>query len=88
MQPVVEADHGRIEIRAATVSTQVTWLNEQHQWPGLKAVGKVVHVREMPEKVGTKTAYYLLSMTLTLERLNEVVRQHWAWKTACTGDWM
>jgi predicted transposase YbfD/YdcC len=77
MLPVVEADHGRIETRTATVSTEVQWLNEQHQWPGLKAVGKVHRVRETTEKVSSETAYYLLSTALTPERLNEVARQHW-----------
>jgi hypothetical protein len=39
---VVEADHGRIETRTAMVSTEIDWLQKQHQWPGLKAIGIVV----------------------------------------------
>jgi predicted transposase YbfD/YdcC len=74
---VVEADHGRIETRTATVSTEIDWLQKQHQWPGLKAIGKVERVRETPDKTTTETAYYLLSTALTPERFNEVVRQHW-----------
>jgi len=76
-QPLVEADHGRIETRTATVSTEIGWLQKQHQWPGLKAIGKVVRVRETAEKTTTETAYYLLSSELTPERFNDVVRQHW-----------
>ncbi|MGH9626315.1 MAG: ISAs1 family transposase [Bryobacteraceae bacterium] len=75
--PLVEADHGRIETRTATVSTEIDWLQEQHQWPGLKAIGKVVRMRETAEKTTTETAYYLLSSALSPERLNEVARQHW-----------
>jgi predicted transposase YbfD/YdcC len=75
--PVVEGDHGRIETRTATVSAEVGWLQKQHQWPGLKAIGKVVRVRETPDKTSTETAYYLLSRVLVPERFNEVVRQHW-----------
>jgi predicted transposase YbfD/YdcC len=75
--PLVEADHGRIETRTATVSTEIDWLMKQHQWPGLKAVGKVVRVRETAEKTTTETAYYLLSRGLSPERFSEVVRQHW-----------
>jgi predicted transposase YbfD/YdcC len=75
--PVVEADHGRIETRAATVSTEIGWLQEQHQWPGLKAVGKVVRTRETADKTTTETSYYLLSRALSPERLNQVARQHW-----------
>lgn len=77
-QPVVEGDHGRIETRTATVSTEVDWLQKQHQWPGLKAIGKVVRVRQTAEKTTTETAYYLLSRVLSPERFNEVARQHWS----------
>jgi len=76
--PLVEADHGRIETRTATVSTEIGWLQKQHQWPGLKAIGKVERVRETAQKTTTETAYYLLSSKLTPERFNEVVRQHWS----------
>ena len=75
--PLVEADHGRIETRTATVSTEIGWLEKQHQWPGLKAIGKVVRRREIAEKTTTETAYYLLSRVLSPERFNQVVRQHW-----------
>jgi predicted transposase YbfD/YdcC len=75
--PVVEADHGRIETRTAMVSTEIDWLQKQHQWPGLKAVGKVVRRRETADKTTTETAYYLLSRVLSPKRLNQVVRQHW-----------
>jgi predicted transposase YbfD/YdcC len=76
-EPTVEADHGRIEIRTATVSTDIDWLQKDHQWPGLAAIGKVVRIREAPDKTSTETAYYLLSKALSAERFNEVVRQHW-----------
>ena len=46
MPPQVEAGHGRIETRTATVSTEIEWLQQQHRWPGLQAVGKVERVRE------------------------------------------
>jgi predicted transposase YbfD/YdcC len=76
--PVVEADHGRIETRTATVSTEIDWLEKQHQWPGLKAIGKVVRVRETADKTTTETPYYLLSRVLSPERSNRVVRQRWS----------
>ncbi len=75
--PVVEADHGRIETRTARVSAEIDWLQKQHQWPGLKAVGKVVRRRETTDRTTTETAYYLLSRELSPERFNQVVRQHW-----------
>jgi len=77
-RPLVEADHGRIETRTATVSTEIDWLQKQHQWPGLKAIGKVVRRRETADKTTTETAYYLLSRVLSPERFNQVAQQHWS----------
>lgn len=76
-EPTVDGDHGRIETRTATVSTDIGWLQEAHRWPGLAAIGKVVRVREAAAKTTTETAYYLLSTALSPQRFNEVVRSHW-----------
>ena len=76
--PAVEGDHGRIETRVATVSTAIDWLQEHHQWPGLKAIGKIVRTRETGSKITTETAYYLLSAEMTAERFGDVARAHWA----------
>jgi len=76
-KPTVDADHGRIETRTATVSTDIGWLQDDHRWPGLAAIGKVVRSRETASKTTTETAYYLLSTALSAERFNEVVRSHW-----------
>src|ERR1039458_7797644 len=73
----VDSDHGRIETRTATASTDIAWLQEDHRWPGLAAIGKVVRVRETTSKTTTETAYYLISTALSGERFNEVARQHW-----------
>jgi len=45
-KPVVDAGHGRIETRTATVSTDIDWLQDDHHLPGLAAIGKVVRIRE------------------------------------------
>lgn len=76
-EPAVDGDHGRIETRIATVSTAIDWLQEDHQWPGLKAIGKIVRRRETGTKTTTETAYYLLSTPLAAECFGQVVRAHW-----------
>lgn len=76
-KPVVDAGHGRIETRTATVSTDVAWLLKDHRWPGLAAIGKVERIRETGAKTTFETAYYLLSTPLAPEHFNEVVRSHW-----------
>jgi predicted transposase YbfD/YdcC len=55
----------------------IEWLVNQHQWPGLAAIGKVERTRETLNKTTCETAYYLLSAPLTPERFNAVVRSHW-----------
>ena len=76
-RPDVDAGHGRIETRVASVSTDIAWLVKDQQWLGLTAIGRVVRSREIAGKITFETAYYLLSAVLTPERLNEVVRSHW-----------
>src|SRR5208337_4195018 len=52
-KPTVDGDHGRIETRTATVSTDIGWLQKEHHWPGLAAIGKVVRTRETAGKTAT-----------------------------------
>ena len=73
----VDGDHGRIETRTSLVSTDITWLQERHAWPGLAAIGRVLRTRETSAKVSTETAYYLLSTPLSAERFGGVARAHW-----------
>ena len=72
----VDADHGRIETRTATVSSNIAWLQADHHWPSLAAVGKIVPLRPTAAKTTTETAYYLLSTRLRAQRFNEIAREH------------
>ena len=76
-QPVVDGDHGWIETRTASVSTDIARLQEQHGWPGLAAMCKMHRVRETAGKTTEETAYYLLSAAMTPERFGEVTRSPW-----------
>jgi len=73
----VDGEHGRIETRTSLVSSDIGWLQDLHAWPGLKAIGKVVRIREIGTQTSTETAYYLLSTTLSAARFGEVARGHW-----------
>lgn len=73
----VDGEHGRIETRTATMCTDIDWLQADHHWPGLAAIGKVERIRETAAKTTTETAHYILSTALSVERFNDVVRQHW-----------
>ena len=73
----VDADHGRIETRTGAVCTDIGWAQDQHAWPGLAAVGKMVRTREIQGKTTTETSYYLLSTLLSAQRFTEVARAQW-----------
>jgi predicted transposase YbfD/YdcC len=73
----VDGEHGRIETRTSQVSTEIDWLQERHDWPGLTAIGKIVRTREIGTKITTETSYYLLSTPLSAERFAHVARIHW-----------
>ena len=73
----VDGEHGRIETRTSLVSNDIGWLQEQHHWPGLRAIGKVVRTREIGTQTSTEAAYYLLSTALPAARFGEVARAHW-----------
>ncbi len=74
----VDGDHGRIETRNVTVIHDVAWLQERHQWPGLKGVVIVNSIRETAAKTERETRFYVTSSTLSAHRLGAVVRDHWA----------
>jgi predicted transposase YbfD/YdcC len=48
-----------------------------HDWPGLRAIGKITAAREISGKTTTETRCYLLSQACAPERFNTVVRSHW-----------
>jgi predicted transposase YbfD/YdcC len=77
----VGGDHGRIETRATTVIHDVAWLQERHDWPGLKSVVMVESVRESAEKTERETRFYLTSLTMAAAQVGPVIRSHWAVET-------
>ncbi len=74
----IDGDHGRIETRTTTVIHDIAWLQERHDWPGLKAVVVVESTRESAGKVERETRFYITSLVLTALLLGPIVRSHWA----------
>ena len=76
----VEGDHGRIETRRVWTTPSVDWLGtEQDRWAGLRSVGVVEAVREVPAQgVGRERRYYISSLPgADAQRLAAAVRGHW-----------
>ncbi len=74
----VDGDHGRIETRTTTVIHDVAWLQERHDWPGLKGVVIVESSREIADKIEHETRFYITSLVLRAHLLGPIVRSHWA----------
>ena len=73
----IEKDHGRIESRRTAVNTELDWLEQKAQWPGLKAVAMVESRREIGDKISTERRYFLCSIT-DVRRIAQTIRAHWA----------
>jgi predicted transposase YbfD/YdcC len=74
----VDGDHGRIETRTTTVIHDVAWLQERHDWPGLKGIVMVESIREIDGKTERETRFYVTSLLLLAVQLGLIVRSHWA----------
>jgi predicted transposase YbfD/YdcC len=73
-----DGDHGRIETRRATVFHDIAWLQERHNWPGLKGVVMVESERENATSIERETRFYITSSTDKADALADVVRKHWS----------
>ena len=77
-QPIVcqqETGHGRKETRSGLV-VSAKGLAKHHEFPGLKAFGRIESRREMNGKVQTATRYFALSWMPTPEAFMATVRAH------------
>jgi predicted transposase YbfD/YdcC len=74
----VDGDHGRIETRNYTVIHDVGWLQERHNWPGLKGVVMVESQREIDGKITQETRFYITSLVLLANAVGPMIRAHWA----------
>lgn len=74
----VDGDHGRVETRTYTVIHEVAWLQQRHNWPGLRSVVMVESTREIGDKVEQETRFYITSLVWLASQLGPVIRSHWA----------
>ena len=73
-----DGDHGRIETRTTTVIHDIAWLQERHDWPGLKGVVMIESIREINDKIERETRFYVTSLVLLADQLGPIIRSHWA----------
>ena len=76
-----ETGHGRKETRTATV-VSAKGLAEHHDFPGLKAFGRIEATREVDGSATSETRVFALSWMPSPEVLLDTVRAHWAIENA------
>lgn len=69
--------HGRIEQRKAYSCEEINWLQQHHQWPGLKSIGMVVSQVEKKGQITQDQRFYISSLAANARQLNEAARLHW-----------
>jgi predicted transposase YbfD/YdcC len=74
----VDGDHGRIETRTITAIHDVAWLQERHDWPGLRGIVMIESTREIGEQIERETRFYITSLVLLAYALGPIIRSHWA----------
>ena len=74
---IEDTGHGRKETRTAVV-VSAKGLAEHHEFPGLKAFGRIDATQEIEGRVTSETRVFALSWRPTPEVLLETVRAHWA----------
>ena len=74
----VDGDHGRIETRTITAIHDVAWLQERHDWPGLRGIVMIESTREIGEEIEREMRFYITSLVLLAYALGPIIRSHWA----------
>jgi predicted transposase YbfD/YdcC len=80
----VGKDHGRLEIRAHTVSHLVDWITSQRAYPGaprfpqLATIAMVESRIERQGHIAAEQRSYISSRPLSAEAFADAVRSHWA----------
>lgn len=78
-----EKDHGRLEIRRHSVTSEIDWLSSDRRhpgelkFPGLKMIGMVESEITRNGVISHERRYYLCSKVMPVKMFAGVVRAHW-----------
>lgn len=75
-----EKGHGRKEKRECYLLGEVSWLGDEHNWPGLKGAALIISTRTdiKTGKTSIEYRYYIYShKEMTAERFLSLQRKHW-----------
>ncbi len=73
-----DGEHGRIEVRKCTVTDDIDWLKERHNWVGLNSIIKIESDVDRKGKNTSETRYYISSLEADSKKILNDIRSHWA----------
>ena len=73
----LDKDHGRIEKREYSLTTDISWLERRAEWQNLHAIGMVRSETESGGNVTSDTRYFITSLT-SIDEFSDAVRKHWS----------
>ena len=73
----LDKDHGRIEKREYSLTTDISWLEVREEWKNLRAIGMVRSEIESGGNVTSDTRYFITSLT-SIDEFSDAVRMHWS----------
>ena len=73
----VEKDHGRAEIREYFLSYNVDTITDKEKWKTVNAIAYVKVQTMINEEVTITDNYYIIDYKIDIDRLEEVIRDHW-----------
>jgi predicted transposase YbfD/YdcC len=74
----IEKAHGRIEKRRYWQMDIRKWKEMATTWKDLKTIAIVESEREVNEKISLEIRYYISSLELNVQKISDVIRQHWS----------
>jgi predicted transposase YbfD/YdcC len=73
-----EKNGGRVEKRICKKVDDVRWLQELHNWPGLRAFFSMERIVTVGGKTTREMSYYITSADTSAKQLLAFAREHWA----------
>ena len=77
----LEKNGGRIERRTAVATSDVDWLEDRGEWPGLACIGAINTQFTTKKSTSNEWHYYISSRRLTAEELLRHARAEWSVET-------
>jgi len=74
----IEKNGGRMEKRICKKVDEVRWLQERHDWPGLRAFFSIERTVTVGDKTTSEISYYITSADTSAKQLLAFAREHWA----------